>query len=332
MKLPLGLHLGERLTLAETFDVADFADESGFDSLWVAEGRLTRDAIVLMSLLASRTRSVRVASGVVNNRSRNAALTAVTFKTLAEIAPSRICLGLGAWWEPLASKVGLPLRKPLTAMREYVFAVRELFAGHTVDFQGEFVKMNGVRFDSMYRDNEAVDIPIYIGAVGPKMLELAGEIADGVYLDFLLPVSYLEKALPTIELGRARSKTGRFEVVQIVSCSIDDQDPRAAIDECKAFLTMYVMQQPHIAEHCGLDPQIVERVRSVASWPATPADVRRAMPLIPDKIVREVSACGSSQQVFEMIERWHAAGVEVAVISPLGNKPDVVRRLAAIAR
>ena len=134
-------------------------------------------------------------TGVLNNRSRNAALMAVTFKTLDEFAPGRVILGIGAWWEPLASKVG---RTPDAARRfhEGVRRVlRAFFRNELVDFHGEFVHMDGVRFDSMYRANKPVAVPIYFGAVGPRMLELAGEIADGVYLDFLLPVEYLKSAL-----------------------------------------------------------------------------------------------------------------------------------------
>src|ERR1700712_3600118 len=104
MRVPLGVHLGERFTLEETWAVAEVADEAGFDSLWVAEGRLTRDAISIMALLADKTENVRIGSGVVNNKSRNPALMAVSFKTLDEIAPGRIILGIGAWWEPLATK------------------------------------------------------------------------------------------------------------------------------------------------------------------------------------------------------------------------------------
>jgi 5,10-methylenetetrahydromethanopterin reductase len=256
---------------------------------------------------------------------------AVTFKTLDELAPGRILLGIGAWWEPLASKLGTPLRKPLAAMREYVGALRTFFANETVDVAGEFVEVHGARFDSMYRPNEPVPMPIYLGAVGPRMLELAGEVADGVHLDFLLPTSYLVDARAAIAKGEARrdpALTPATDITQIVSCSVDDDDPQAAIDACKSFLTMYLMQQPHIGEHCGAEPGLVERLKQVAGWPATPEDVKRAMPLVSNELVRRVAACGSTDDAIAALAAYHEAGVRCPIISTLGDKEQTLRKLA----
>lgn len=329
MTIPLGLHLGERFDVADAFGVAQYADEVGLDSVWVAEGRLARDAITTMAVIASRTARIRVASGVINNKSRNVALIAVTFKSLDELAPGRICLGLGAWWEPLASKVGLPLDKPLKTMREYITAARALFTGQSVDFDGEFVHMSGVRFDSMYRENTAVRVPIYVGAVGMKMLELAGELADGVYLDFLLPPSYMERAGAAMRAGLAKRPSGenRFQITQVVSCSVDDDDPAAAVDHCRAFLTLYLMQQPHIAQHCGIEPELLDRIKQTAGWPATTADIKQAMVHVPDSLVHSVSACGTTAQAAEALARYRDAGAEIPVISPLGRKMETIQAL-----
>lgn len=332
MRIPLGIHLGERFTLDETWAAAEMAEDFGFDSLWVAEGRLTRDAISLMALLAQRTRTVRIGSGVVNNKTRNAALMAVTFKTLDELAPGRIICGLGAWWEPLASRVGTPLRKPVTAMREYVGVLQSFFRNEEVTFAGEFVQMDGVRFDRMYAENVAVDIPIYAGAVGPRMLELAGQTMDGVYLDFLLPVSYLDFAATHIGAGLAKRTDGvtALDMTQAIAVAVDDDDPAAALDECRAFLTLYLMQQPHIAEHCGVEPELVTRIQEVAGWPARPDDIRRAMRLVPDEAVRRVCAAGSTAQAAEKLEEYVAAGVRVPVLNPLG--PTKMQTIAALGK
>jgi 5,10-methylenetetrahydromethanopterin reductase len=334
MRIPLGIHVGERLSFEQTLWQAKLADDNGFESVWVAEGRLARDGIVPAAIIASQTRNVKIGTGVVNNKSRNASLMAVTFKTLDEIAPGRAILGIGAWWEPLATKVGEPLRKPLKSMREYITVLQTFFRNETVDFEGEFVTMRGVRFDSMYRENKPVDIPIYIGAVGPKMLELAGEISDGVHMDFLLPPSYLETALPAIERGVAKRTDGRtgIDITQIVSCSVNDRDPQEAIDACKAFLTLYLMQQPHIAEHCGVERELVDRIQEVAGWPATPEDIKRAMTLVPNSLVQRVTACGTTDDAFEKLMSYHEAGVRSPIISTLGDKEQTLTRLAQAAK
>lgn len=327
---PLGLHVGERLSLAQTWAQAQFADDHGFESVWVAEGRLARDGIVPAAVIASRTSRIKIGTGVVNNKSRNAALMAVTFKTLDEIAPGRIILGIGAWWEPLATKLGTPLHRPVDSMREYLHVLRRFFANELVEFEGEFVQIRGARFDSMYRPNEPVDIPLYVGAVGPRMLELSGEIADGVHLDFLLPPDYMVGANEALNRGATKRspELGPVDVTQIISCSVDDHDPEAAIDACRAFLTMYLMQQPHIGEHCGADPGLVARLKDVAGWPATPDDIKRAMPLVSDELVHRVTACGTTDQAVEAIAAYREAGVRCPVISTLGNREQTLSRIA----
>ncbi len=331
MKFPVGIHVGERLSLAQTWAQAEYAESMGFESVWVAEGRLARDGIVPAAVIASRTTRIRVGTGVVNNKTRNVGLMAVTFKTLDELAPGRVLLGIGAWWEPLASKLGAPVRKPVTAMREYIGALRMFFANELVDVDGEFVRVRGARFDSMYRPNEPVAMPIYIGAVGPRMLELAGEIADGVHLDFLLPISYLVDAKTAIAKGEAMRDPAlapACDITQIVSCSVDDDDPQAAIDACKSFLTMYLMQQPHISEHCGAEPGLVERIKQVAGWPATPDDVKRAMPLVSNELVTRVTACGTTEDAIAALAAYHEAGVRCPIVSTLGDKKQTLRKLA----
>lgn len=334
MAFPIAVHVGERLSLEETWTQARFADEQGLDSIWIGEGRLARDGIVPAAVIAYQTSRIKVATGVLSNKSRNAALTAVTAKTLDELAPGRIMLGLGAWWEPLASAVGTPLLRPIQAMREYVHVLRAFFRNEEVTFTGEFVTMRGARFDSMYRENRPVEIPIHLGAVGPRMLELAGQIADGVLLDFLLPTTYLKGALASIEAGATKRSDGRrsIDVYQMVACSVDDTNPRQAIDACKAFLTLYLMQQPHIASHCGADPELVERLKQVAGWPARPDDVRRAMRLVSDDLVHSVAACGTTGQAMAKLSEYHEAGVHCPAISTLGDNQGTLVALAKASR
>lgn len=333
-QIPLGVHLGERLTLDQTWWQAEYADTNNFESIWIAEGRLARDGIVPAAVIAAKTHQAAIATGVVNNKTRNAALMAVTFKTLDEIAPNRIRLGIGPWWEPIASKVGTPVVRPLAAMREYVEVLQAFFRNELVTYDGDFIQMDGVRFDSMYHENKPIDIPIYFGSVGPQMLTLAGEIADGVHLDFLLPVDYLAGARSAIERGLQKREPQKsdFHVTQIVACSVDDSDPDQAVDACRAFLTQYLMQQPHIAEHCGVEPELVEKIQGVAGWPATPQDIRNAMHLVPTRLVHEVSACGTTSTAFAKLCEYYEAGLDLPIISTHGDKENTLIKLSQFTR
>src|ERR1043165_5492200 len=116
----VALYLQDAHELRDAIDYVRYAEERGFEAVWQAESRLVRDAIVPMAAFAATTRKIKVGSGVINNWTRNAALVAATYLTLDDLAPNRIILGIGAWWDPLAANVGIQLTKPLLAMREMI--------------------------------------------------------------------------------------------------------------------------------------------------------------------------------------------------------------------
>ena len=132
--MKLGISISEPLTFTQRVDLAKYCEDHGFDSIWTGEGGLSEDAIVPLALFANATSRVRLGTGIIPNKSRIAPLIAVTFRTLDQVAPGRLMLGLGAWWEPLASSVGTPVKKPIRAMREYITVIRALLQGNTVTF------------------------------------------------------------------------------------------------------------------------------------------------------------------------------------------------------
>src|SRR5229473_6501764 len=136
----VALYLQDKHAIREGMAYAQYAESRGFEAVWQAESRLVRDAIVPMAAFAATTRKIKVGSGVINNWTRNAALVAATYLTLDDLAPNRIILGIGAWWDPLAANVGIQRTKPLLAIREVIMVVRDLLAMKRVTFNGEFVQ------------------------------------------------------------------------------------------------------------------------------------------------------------------------------------------------
>ena len=181
----VALYLQDAHSLQEGMELAQYAEAKGFEAVWQAESRLVRDAIVPMAAFAAVTQNIKVASGVINNWTRNIGLLAATFLTLDDLAPNRVICGIGAWWDPLAQKVGIDRRKPLLAMRETVEVLRRLLAMETVTFHGEFHYVDGITLDVVHGRKEPRKVPIYIGATGMKMMEMTGEIADGACLNYL---------------------------------------------------------------------------------------------------------------------------------------------------
>ena len=205
MTVRVALYLQDAHPIREGMAHAQYAELKGFEAVWQAESRLVREATVPMAAFASVTNSIKVGSGVVDCWSRNPARLAATFSTLDDLAPGRVILGIGAWWDPLAAKVGISRAKPLRAMREIVTAVRGLLHNETVTLHGDFVHLDGVELDYVYQERRAKNVPIYIGATGMQMMELTGEIADGVVLNYLVSPDYNQKALEALANGADRA-------------------------------------------------------------------------------------------------------------------------------
>ena len=241
------LYLQDAHAISDGIEFARYAEKHGFGAVWQADSRLVREASVPMAAFAATTESIKIGSGVVDVWTRNPARLASMFATLDDLAPGRILCGLGAWWDPLAAKVGVSRRKPLNAMREVVQVVRSLLANETVTFQGDFVSLDGVELDYVYQERKPKNVPIYIGATGLKMMELTGEIADGVVLNYLVSPDYNARAMDALEKGAA--KVGRsiddLDRPQLVVCSLHD-DRQIALDMARNMVTQYLGQQPHI--------------------------------------------------------------------------------------
>ncbi|MGO9342206.1 MAG: LLM class flavin-dependent oxidoreductase, partial [Acidimicrobiales bacterium] len=277
------LYLQDKHPVRDGMEYARYAEEHGFDAVWQAESRLVREASVPMAAYAAVTSRIKIASGVIPIWTRNVGLLASTFVTLDELAPGRIILGLGAWWEPLASKVGIDRRRPLLAMREVVEATRRLLAMERVTYHGEFVHLDDVEIDIVHGDRSPKNVPIYVGATGMQMMELAAEIGDGIVLNYMVGPDYTRRAMEHIAVGAERSgrSVEQIDRPQLVVCSLDE-DRELALDRSRELLTQYLGQQPHIMKASGVDPALIEAIGKVLTWPAGPEDLRKAMRLVPD--------------------------------------------------
>ncbi len=327
----VALYLQDKHPIREGMAYVRYAEDRGFDAVWQAESRLVRDAIVPMAAFAATTDRIKVASGVINNWTRNAAVIAATFSTLDDLAHDRIICGIGAWWEPLASKVGVERKKPLKAMREVVEVVRRLLAMETVTFHGEFVQVTDVQIDIVHGDRSPKHVPIYIGATGDQMLELSGEIADGVLLNYLVSPAYNERAMDHVAAGaRKRGRTlDSIDRPQLVVVSMD-RDRDKALDNARELVTQYLGQQPHIMKASGVSDDVLNDISRVLTWPATEEQIHDAMRLVPDEVVQLITASGTPDEVRAKVQEYVDTGATCPVLYPLGD--DVKAMIDAFAR
>ena len=320
----VALYLQDKHNIRYELEIAQYAEDRGFSEIWQADTRLARDCIVMMSALLTVTKRMRFGSGVLPIWTRNPAVIAASWSTMWELGgkydnKGRVMLGLGAWWEPIASRVGVDRRTPLKAMRENVESIRELFTMQEVTYQGEFVNLDRVKLDVAFGDTSPRDIPIYIGATGDKMLEMAGQLCDGVVLNYVVSVDYIKKAVALVEKGaqKAGKTVADVDRPELLVCCLSDKDPAAAMAEGKKLVAYYLATEPHIMKASGVSEELLEKVQAIMSWPATEEDYIKASKVIPDDIVRELMAVGTSQECRKKVREYVDAGVTCPILYPM---------------
>lgn len=314
------LYLQDAHAISEGIEFSKYAEEQGFDAVWQADSRLVREASVPMAAFAASTNRIKIGSGVVDVWTRNPARLASMFATLDDLAPGRILCGLGAWWDPLATKVGISRMRPLKVMREVVEVVRALLANETVSFDGDFVQLDGVELDYVYQERKPKDVPIYIGATGMKMMELTGEIADGVVLNYLVSPDYNARAMEALHQGAQRSgrSVDDLDRPQLVVCSVHE-DRDTALSMARNMVAQYLGQQPHIMEASGVPKALLDAVGQILTWPATHEQVEAAAKLVPNDIVQMLTASGTPAEAREAVAGYMANGCTSPVLYPLGD-------------
>jgi len=320
MQKRVALYLQDAHDLRDGLDYVRYAEQKGFEAVWQAESRLVRDAIVPMAAYAAVTDRIKVGSGVINNWTRNIGLLAATYLTLDDLAPDRIICGIGAWWDPLAKNVGINRVKPLTAMKETVIILKKLLNMERVTFSGEFIHVEGIELDVVHGRKEPRNIPILIGATGDQMMEMTGEIADGVVLNYCVPPEYNFKALDQLAKGckKAGRKLEDLDRPQLIVCSVD-LDHEKAIDTTKELLTQYLAQQPHIARASGVSMEIVAQIQAILGWPATQEQILKAKHLVPDDLVLRITASGTPEEAKSKVAEYIKSGCTCPILYPVGG-------------
>ena len=324
MSTRFALYMQDKHPIKYELEMAKYAEERGFSEIWQADTRLARDCIVLMSAFLTHTKKLRIGSGVLPIWTRNPAVIAASWSTMWELGGKvdgrgRIMLGMGAWWEPISGRVGVNRHKPLKAMREYVESIRQLFTMEEVTYQGEFVNLDRVRLDVAFGDTSPRDIPIYIGATGPKMLEMTGEICDGVMLNYMVSVDYIKNAVKLVEKGaqKAGKTIEDIDRPELLVCCLSDKDPDAAMLEGKKLAAYYFATEPHIMKASGVSDDLLKKVQAIMGWPATEEDYIKASKVIPDEVVRNIMAVGTTKECQETVAQYIDAGVTCPVLYPM---------------
>jgi len=307
----IGLGLLGAPDVLKMVELAQLAEARGFESVWVAETRLTRDGIAPCAAIAMATTRLKIATGIVNVYTRGAVLTAVSFVSLDEVSQGRIIMGLGTGSPLVLKPQGVEFHKPLTRLRETIDVVQALIRGEEVTFTGETIQVAGAKLEMTPPRSH---IPLYLGVTGPKALELAGEKGDGVMLNAFLPTSYVKRALVRVEAGAKRTGKNLAEVdisgALVVSV---DTDSKTAKDRSRFFIGLYLSLFPNIAQETQLPDDLVQQARAAFSQGGPEA----AAAYIDDDVVDYLTASGTPEECRRKIEAYRAAGVQMPILFPL---------------
>jgi len=314
----VALYLQDDYSLRESIDYVKYAEARGFEAVWQAETRFVRDSVVAVAAYAAVTARIKIGTGVMNIYSRHAATIASEILTLDDIAPDRILCGLGSWHDEIARRVGINRGKHLLAMREVVTVLRQLLSMQRVVYRGQFVQLDDVQLDVTSGNKEPRRVPLYLGATGSKMMALAGEIADGVLLNYMVSPKYNQMAIRQIEIGLKQSGRSIYDIdrPQLIMCSVH-QDRQVALDISRRVVTQFIMQQPQLMRANGIPQSLIDEVTQLR--PVHPEQIRQVSKLIPNDIVQLVTASGNVEDVRAKVREYIRSGATCPVLYPLSR-------------
>ena len=300
-------------------EFAQFAEEQGYDSVWMPELQ-GLDAFMVLSQIAGRTTDVGLGTGIVNVYSRTPALLAMSAATLDQQSDGRTILGLAA-----SSKVtiqewhGMEFDRPLRRVRETIEIVREAMRNETVDYDGEIFTI-----DDYPRSFETVrdDLPIYNAALGPTNRRLTGEFADG-WLPVHIPREKLVGFVDDIEESAENAGRDPDDVTiapYIAACV--GEDGEAARNYVRGLVSFYLGAMDyygHVFEQFGYEEE-VDAIRE--AW--SEGDRSEASDRVTDELLDQVAIAGTPEEGRERLREYRELGVDVPVIYPPQAPRDVI--------
>ncbi len=299
------------------------AEKTGFNTMWVTDHFNNRNVYVSLAIVSAYTDKIKFGPGVTNPYMAHPIVTAQAVSTLNEIAPGRVVCGIGVGDRTTLEMVGMQPEKPLTTIRESVKIIREISSGRNLEMQGDIFSVSGAKLNF----RTVSEIPIFIGAQGPKMLALAAEIGDGV----LINASHAKDVKKAIEfINNGVAKAGKsledLEIAAYTSFSIAEEQKKAT----KAVIPVvaYIVAgcpEPVLQKH-GISMETGDKIRQGIIR----GDWKNAFSYITDEMIEAFSVCGTPEKVVEKISKLVNVGTtQIVAGSPIG--PNIRKSINMIA-
>jgi len=299
--------------------LSKLAEEAGFDTIWITDHYNNRDVWSTLAVLSLLTSRVKLGTGVTNPYTRNVGITASSIASISELSGGRAILGIGPGDKATFDKMGIAWDRPLTRVKEAVSAIRAFLAKEQVSQTG---------FVGAQLAFSAGKIPIYIGAQGPKMLELAGAIGDGVLINASHPEDF-KYAVPVIRQGaeKAGRKPQDVQICAYASFSAD-KDREKAIGAAKMVVAFIVAGSPeNVLDRHGISLEEAQKIQgALAKY-----DFGAAMAAVTPKMAEAFSVAGTPADCLARVDELLKTGVtQIVVGSPIG--PDKERSIKLIGK
>lgn len=319
---------GNELTSQDILELGCQADNYGFECVWLNED-IGKDSFALLGAMSVVTKSIKLGTAIMNVYSRSALQVAMGIATLDELSQGRARLGLGIGhhpWNDLGH--GIPLEAPLARLREYVTFIRKALSGERFTHNGRFFP--GVNTRLGFRPLRQ-DLPIYVGAARPRMVALAGEVADSLMTN-VVPPDYIANFLAE-QFRDAARKAGRdpnnLGLMAIVTCCPADNRQAALVHVRSTFVRRFrnnstlimATQREEFRDELLALKDLIDR-----------GEIERAREEASEELVTSFVALGSGKTLWSTIDRYFAAGcTRVAVAAYPRDKATVKRLLDMLA-
>jgi 5,10-methylenetetrahydromethanopterin reductase len=324
----VGLCFDGFYSIQEMIDLARFADDIGMESIWMSDHLCFRDSLTTSMALLASTQSIKVAAAPMSPYSRTPIITAMSIATLEEFAPGRVIASPGTGNAAALKEAGIESPHPLRTMREYVEILRRFLKGDTVNFQGQMFQIHGAKMGFV----PPLPIKMYITAVRPRMLQLGGELGDGVLLSGGCSPGYIAQCIG--EIAKGAGKVGKslkdVDVAGFVTAAVSNS-AKEAIEANKLFLA-YIFRNAHHAENIRLGGGKVDQEGLAAA--VARRDWDGAKKFISDEVVHAHSVAGTPADCRAHLESFVKGGLKLPILLPTGTqeaRKQVVRMARELA-
>ena len=312
-RLGVRLDIDPQISSQEHRELASLAETSGYETVWVPEGA-GRDAMTQLTAIAMTTQSLKLGTGILPVFSRTPMLTAMTAAGLAAVSQGRFILGLGVGHQPAVENGhGVSFRRPLTRLRETITIVRGLLQGEPVTHQGRVFNVSDAGLGG---SAPAEPVPIYIAALGPKMLELAGEVADGVLLNWTAS-GYLKEAVEHVHQGAAKAgrDPSQIDIAGYIRVAVgeDPDSIRAARASLQRQIARYsgMSYYRNFFDGTGFQSEMAAAQRALER-----GDSETAYSVITPEMQDQVAVVGTAEHCRTELEKRRSLGLQLPVVAP----------------